>query len=128
MTRPTFAIAALMLMGFTPQTASQPTIPEAFRDKWEPEIDDCANVESGTRVVVFAQSIAYLEARDTVLDVAQVDANTIRMQAEYETYDGSERRTRTLTLSDQQETLTFSDTDGSTHIYMRCPQGDPDGE
>ena len=125
--KPVHAIVALMLAVPFAANASAPqkTIPAAFQGMWEMDIDDCANVESGTRVVVHANSISYFEEGDTVVSVTPRGPDSIDLVVDYENYDGSERLNRTLTLSDNGETLTFSYDDGAKYVHTRCPQGDP---
>lgn len=124
--KPVYAIAALMLAVPFAASASAPqkTIPAVFQGLWEPDIDDCANVESGTRVVVHANSISYFEEGDTVVSVTPRGPDSVDLVVDYENYDGSERLNRTLTLSDNGETLTFSYADGAKYVHTRCPQGD----
>lgn len=107
---------------------SEETIPEAFRGEWNEEIDRCADLESGTRVVVRARSIVYFEEGDEVHSVTRLGPDTIRISATFETYDGSEPLTRTLTLSEAGEILTLTNSDGASSVNERCPQGDPDVE
>jgi hypothetical protein len=127
--RLTFAVSALMLAApLAAQAEPRNTIPAAFHGLWEENIDDCANVESGTRIVVQATSISYFEEGDAVVSVTPRGPDRIDLVVDYENYDGSERLNRTLSLSDAGETLTFSYPDGAAYVNHRCPQGAPDGD
>jgi len=126
----TILVLALAAPVAAPAAHAEPSvdIPSAFQGRWEPEIDDCANVDNDTRVVVHANSLTYIEARDTVVSVVSRGLGRVDLVVEHENYDGIERLDRTLTLSDDGETLTLSPYHGANPVHMRCPQGDPHGE
>ncbi|MFN7128610.1 MAG: hypothetical protein ACK4OJ_06045 [Brevundimonas sp.] len=108
--------------------AASKKIPDAFHGRWERDVSSCANTESNTRILVDAKSISYYEDGDTVISVTARSPDRIDLVVDYENYDGSERRNRTLSLSDAGETLTFSYADGAQYVNYRCPQGNPHGE
>lgn len=112
--------------------ASEPSsvIPERFHGAWSSDLYRCDDRESGLNLSIDATSIAYFEAGDTVIDVTPAESNGIHIQAVHEDYDGMETLFRTMILSDDLQTLTFTYGDGPDGVYLRCPTafeiGEPD--
>ena len=102
-------------------------IPTPFHGEWNSELDRCGDRESGTNLIIDATSITYFEAGDDVLAVHPAELDGINILVDYEDYDGIERLSRTLILSDDQQKLSFTYGDGPESVVLRCPQGNQDG-
>ena len=130
--QPVYAIAALTLAApfaapAFAETALK-TIPTEYQGEWSSVPEACGNRESGERFVIGDNSITYFEEGDDVVAVTRIDPNSIHLVVDYEDYDGIERLYRTLSLSDDRQTLSFYYGDGPENVSRRCPQGDPHGE
>ena len=122
------ACLALGLAGAAQADGPQgPFIPTRFHGEWNSELDRCGDRESGTNLIIDATSITYFEAGDDVLAVHPAELDGINILVNYEDYDGIERLSRTLILSDDQQKLSFTYGDGPESVVLRCPQGNQDG-
>jgi len=122
------ACLALGLAGAAQADAPQGSIiPTRFHGEWNSELDRCGDRESGTNLIIDATSITYFEAGDDVLAVHPAELDGINIRVDYEDYDGIERLSRTLILSDDQQKLSFTYGDGPESVVLRCPQGNQDG-
>ena len=102
----------------TPQAA---VIPDRFHGEWNSELDRCGDRESGANLIIDATSITYFEAGDDVLAVQPAELDGINILVDHEDYDGIERLSRTLILSDDQQKLSFAHGDGPESVVLRCP-------
>lgn len=122
------ACLALGLAGAAQADGPQgPVIPTRFHGEWNSELDRCGDRESGTNLIIDATSITYFEAGDDVLAVHPAELDGINILVDHEDYDGIERLSRTLILSDDQQKLSFTYGDGPESVVLRCPQGNQDG-
>lgn len=104
-----------------------PAIPERFRGDWSSDLSKCGDRESGLNLSIDAGFITYFEAADTVLAVRPAELDGIIIHVRHEDYDGMEETYRTLILSDDRQTLSFTYGDGPEFVAYRCPQGKQDG-
>lgn len=105
----------------------KPAIPERFHGDWSSDLSKCGDRESGLNLNIEAGFITYFEAADTVLAVRPAELDGINIQVRHEDYDGMEETYRTLILSDDRQTLSFTYGDGPEFVAYRCPQGKQDG-
>lgn len=122
--------ALLALSLSSPALASdepKPAIPERFHGDWSSDLSKCGDRESGLNLNIEAGFITYFEAADTVLAVRPAELDGINIHVRHEDYDGMEETYRTLILSDDRQTLTFTYGDGPEFVSYRCPQGKQDG-
>ncbi len=104
-----------------------PVIPERFHGDWSSDLSKCGDRESGLNLSIDAGFITYFEAADTVLAVRPAELDGINIHVRHEDYDGMEETHRTLILSDDRQTLSFTYGDGPEFVAYRCPQGKQDG-
>ena len=131
MKTPLTALAFSLVVATTGAAAQAPSvIPERFHGAWSSDLYACEDRESGLNLSIDATSITYFEAGDTVLEVKPAELNGITIKATYEDYNGMETVFRTMILSDDLKTLTFTYGDGPDGVYLRCPTafeiGEPD--
>lgn len=122
---------ALVIAGPTgaqSQDREAPGIPIRFHGEWNSDLARCGDWESGTNMVIESPGIGYFEAGDIVLAVRPAELDGIIIDVEYQEFEGSQRLSRTLILSDDQQTLSFTYGDGPETVVKRCPQRDPDSE
>lgn len=96
-------------------------IPERFHGDWSSDLSKCGDRESGLNLSIDAGFITYFEAGDTVLAVRPTELGGINIHVRYEDYEGMEEEHRTLILSDDRQTLTFTYGDGPDWVVHRCP-------
>jgi len=116
--------AGLLLMAGPAWAAPQdgpPAIPERFHGDWSGDLSKCGDRESGETLSIDAGFITYFEAADTVLAVRPAELDGITLHVRHEDYDGMEDAWRTLILSDDRQTLTFTSGDGPEWVVYRCP-------
>ena len=122
------ALSACLALGLAGAAqADAPVIPTRFQGEWNSELNRCGDRESGTNLIIDALSITYFEAGDDVLAVHPAELDGINILVDHEDYDGIERLSRTLILSDDQQKLSFTYGDGPESVVLRCPQGNQDG-
>lgn len=124
---PALGLVACLGSAAGAQAADAPVIPARFHGEWNSELAHCGDRESGTNFIISAISITYFEAGDEVLSVQPAELDGINILVDYEDYDGIERLSRTLILSDDQQKLSFTYGDGPEFVALRCPQGNQDG-
>jgi hypothetical protein len=98
-----------------------PAIPERFHGDWSSDLSKCGDRESGLNLSIDAGFITYFEAADTVLAIRPAELGGINIHVRHEDYDGMEETWRTLILSDDRQTLTFTYGDGPEEVVHRCP-------
>jgi hypothetical protein len=98
-----------------------PAIPERFHGDWSNDLSKCGDRESGLNLRIEAGFITYFEAGDTVMAVRPAELDGITIHVRYEDYEGMEEKNRTLILSDDRQTLTFTYGDGPDWVVHRCP-------
>jgi hypothetical protein len=109
--------------GQSSQTPSA-TIPERFQGDWSADLSHCHDRESGQNVAITADALTYFEAGDTVVSVTPAESNGIHVVVDHEDYDGMERLGRTMILSDDLQTLSFTYGDGPEWTVLRCPRAE----
>lgn len=109
------------------QASAAPGIPARFHGEWNEELARCGDRESGTNLIIESGWITYFEAADTVVEVRPAELDGINILVDHEDFEGIERLSRTLILSDDQQTLSFAYGDGPEWVVLRCPQGKQDG-
>ena len=112
-------LAGPAVAGADQETA--PAIPDRFHGDWSSALSKCGDRESGLNLSIDAGFITYFEAADTVLAVRPAELNGINIHVRHEDYDGMEETWRTLILSDDRQTLTFTYGDGPEEVVHRCP-------
>lgn len=103
-----------------------PEIPARFHGQWNSDLARCGDWESGTNIVIEAPGIAYFEAGDVVLAVWPAELDGVNIDVEYQEFEGTQRLSRTLILSDDRQTLSFTYGDGPETVVHRCPSEAPD--
>lgn len=98
-----------------------PVIPDRFHGDWSVDLAKCGDRESGLNLSIDAGFITYFEAADTVLAVRPAELDGITIHVRYEDYDGMEETWRTLILSEDRQTLTFTNVGGPGEVVHRCP-------
>ena len=98
-----------------------PAIPERFHGDWSSDLSKCGDRESGLNLRIDAGFITYFEAADTVLAVRLAELDGVNIHVRHEDYDGMEETYRTLILSDDRQTLSFTYGDGPEQVVYRCP-------
>lgn len=122
------ALAIAGPAGARSQDWTAPGIPIRFHGEWNSDLARCGDWESGTNLVIGSPGIGYFEAGDTVLAVRPAELDGITIDVEYQEFEGTQRLSRTLILSDDQQTLSFTYGDGPETVVKRCPQNDPDSQ
>ncbi|WP_439471895.1 hypothetical protein [Brevundimonas sp.] len=123
MNRALLCAGLLLLAGpawATPQN-EPPVIPERFHGDWSGDLSKCGDRESGENLSIDVGFITYFEAADTVLAVRPTELDGINIHVRHEDYDGIEETYRTLILSDDRQTLTFTSGDEPEWLVYRCP-------
>ncbi|MFZ4164714.1 hypothetical protein [Brevundimonas sp. NPDC058933] len=106
---------------------TQTSIPVRFQGEWNSDPKHCGDRESGTNLIITDKALIYFEAGDEVLAVHPAELDGINILVDHEDYDGIERLSRTLILSDDHQKLSFTYGDGPESVVLRCPQGNQDG-
>ncbi|GEM_PF-1022762 len=99
-------------------------VPQAFRGIWATDLEECAAEDSTGKMslTIGAQSISYSETSDAVIAVNEITPESVRLTVDHDN-DGDVRRLeRTLTLSNDRQTLSFTYGD-APQVVIRCPQG-----
>lgn len=99
-------------------------IPQAFRGAWAADLAECAADESTGKMglTIGAREITYSETSDAVISVNEIGPERVRLTVDHDN-DGEVRRLeRTLTLSNDRQTLSFNYGD-EPQVVIRCPQG-----
>ncbi|MFN3560088.1 MAG: hypothetical protein ACK4UQ_12490 [Brevundimonas sp.] len=96
-------------------------IPERFHGDWSSDLSKCGDRESGLNLSIDAGFITYFEAADTVLAVRPAELDGVNIHVRHEDYEGMEETYRTLILSDDRQTLSFTYGDGPEQVVYRCP-------
>ena len=115
------ALIALTLSAAAQAQEPQPAIPERFHGDWSSDLSKCSDRESGLNLRIEAGFITYFEAADTVLAVRPAELGGVNIHVRYEDYEGMEEEYRTLILSDDRQTLTFTYGDAPDWVVHRCP-------
>jgi len=102
--------------------APRTAIPERFHGDWSSDLSKCGDRESGLNLRIEAGFITYFEAADTVLAVRPAELGGVNIHVRYEDYEGMEEEYRTLILSDDRQTLTFTYGDAPDWVVHRCPK------
>ena len=113
----TLALAGCATGMNTPDAA----IPERFHGDWSDDLSKCGDRESGLNLSIDAGFITYFEAADTVLAVRPAELDGVNIHVRHEDYEGMEETYRTLILSDDRQTLSFTYGDGPEQVVRRCP-------
>jgi hypothetical protein len=117
-----FVLAAAGCAGAQARAPAPPEIPARFHGQWNSDLARCGDWESGTNIVIEARGIAYFEAGDIILAVRPAELDGVNIDVQYEEFEGTQRLSRTLILSDDRQTLSFTYGDGPEDVFRRCPQ------
>ncbi|MDQ8030100.1 MAG: hypothetical protein REJ23_15345 [Brevundimonas sp.] len=98
-----------------------PVIPDRFHGDWSVDPAKCGDRESGLNLSIDAGFITYFEAADAVLAVHPAERDGITLHVRHDDGEGTEETWRTLILSDDRQTLTFTHGDGPDEVVHRCP-------
>ncbi|WP_292224809.1 hypothetical protein [Brevundimonas sp.] len=100
------------------------SIPLAFRGAWATDLAECTADESTGKMslTIGGRAITYSETSDALISVNEIGPESVRLTVDHDN-DGEVRRLeRTLTLSNDRQTLSFNYGD-EPQVVIRCPQG-----
>ncbi|MDP2259808.1 MAG: hypothetical protein Q8J89_08855 [Caulobacter sp.] len=95
-------------------------IPEAFRGRWARDPEGCV-VGGETRLVVEIDRLMFHESQGVVRALSTSPTNEVTIEADFEGEGESWSRKLRMVLSEDGQTLTIYDPDGTRTARIKCP-------
>jgi len=122
-----WGLAVALTLASTVAWAQAAGIPVRFHGEWNGDLGRCGDREAGGGLTIGADFITYFEAGDAVLRVNPAELGGVNILVDHVEDGVADRLSRTLILSDDGQTLSFTYGDGPEDVVRRCPQGNSDG-